>query len=64
MFRDRAMPRINHILDSNARKIIDQSDKIFGTCYNWLLIAGFGGVFPWEFNGVPRESSRRAGQGE
>ena len=30
MFGDRDMPRINHIHDPNARKIIEQSDKTFG----------------------------------
>ena len=27
------MPRINHIPDPNARKIIEQSDKTFGNRY-------------------------------
>ena len=34
MFGDRAMPRIDHIPDPNARKIIEQSDKTFGNRYN------------------------------
>jgi hypothetical protein len=33
MFGDRAMPRIDHIPDPNARKIIEQSDKTFGNRY-------------------------------
>jgi hypothetical protein len=42
MFGDRAMPRINHIPDPNARKIIEQSDKTFGNRYislSGLLLA-------------------------
>jgi hypothetical protein len=36
MFGDRAMPRIDQILDPNARKIVEQSDKTFGNRYKLL----------------------------
>jgi len=34
VFGDRAMPRIDHIPDPKARKIVQHSDKTFGNCYN------------------------------
>src|SRR5208337_222286 len=33
IFGNRAMPRIDHIPDPNARKIAEQSDKTFGNRY-------------------------------
>ena len=47
MFSGRAMPRVDHNLHPNARKIIGQSDKTFGNCYIF-----FNGLISYTIYGI------------